>query len=94
MGLDQIDSMVEDVFSEFTYLNEVDIKKALRNGGMGLYGKTYKLTTQEICIWIRTFLNENSPQNIGKNFKQLALGEAVRNGSIALEDARDAGYLG
>lgn len=61
MGLEQIDLMVNDVFAEFPGLNEVDIKKALRNGGMGLYGKTYKLTTQEICIWIRQYIKENVP---------------------------------
>ena len=53
-----VDSMVNDVFLEFPNLNEVQLKKALRNGGMGVYGRTFKLTTQELCIWIRTFLNE------------------------------------
>lgn len=53
-----IDSMVEDIFSEFPKLNEDQIKKALRNGGLGMYGKTYKLTTQELCIWIRRYYDE------------------------------------
>jgi hypothetical protein len=29
------------------------IRQALRNGGLGKYGRTYKLSTQEVCYWIR-----------------------------------------
>lgn len=54
-----IDGMINDIFSEFPHLTEEQIKKALRNGGLGVYGKTYKLTTQEVCIWIRTYYEEN-----------------------------------
>ena len=56
-----IENIVTDLMLEFSHVNTNDILQAIRNGGLGMYGKTYKLTTQEICIWIRTYLKENSP---------------------------------
>jgi hypothetical protein len=53
-----IDGMIRDIYSEFPKLDEAQIKKAIRNGGLGVYGKTFKLTTQEVCIWIRNYHNE------------------------------------
>jgi hypothetical protein len=53
-----IDNMVKDVINEFGDVQKDDIIKAIRNGGLGMYGKTYKLSTQEICIWIRSYLKE------------------------------------
>lgn len=49
--------MTNDILSEFPNITEFQAKTALRNGGLGLYGKTFRLSTQELCIWIRTFLN-------------------------------------
>lgn len=57
-----IDNMVLDVFSEFPNVNIEQILTALRNGSLGKYGKTYKFTTQEICIWIRKYLDETTPK--------------------------------
>jgi hypothetical protein len=56
-----IENIVTDLMLEFSHVNTNDILQAIRNGGLGMYGKTYKLTTQEICIWIRTYLKDNSP---------------------------------
>lgn len=56
-----ITSTMKDVFSEFPKLTENDLKTALRNGGLGKYGKTYKLSTQEICVWIREYMKERKP---------------------------------
>jgi hypothetical protein len=53
-----IQNMVKDVINEFGDVQKDDIIKAIRNGGLGMYGKTYKLSTQEICIWIRSYLKE------------------------------------
>ncbi len=50
--------IVKDITEEFPKLNEEDFKISLRNGGLGKYGRTFKLTTQEICIWIREYLKE------------------------------------
>lgn len=53
-----IKKIVSDVLLEFPYLKDEDFMKALRNGGLGKYGRTYKFSTQEVCIWIREYLKE------------------------------------
>lgn len=57
----QINYIAETLINEFAELNSEQIIEALRNGGLGKYGRTYKLTIQEICIWIRTYIKDNSP---------------------------------
>lgn len=53
-----IEKMSFDIISEFKNLPDEDFKKAIRNGGLGKYGRTYKLSTQEVCIWVREYLKE------------------------------------
>ncbi len=36
------------------------ITKALEEGSFGEYGKTFKLSTQEICIWIKEYLKTHT----------------------------------
>ena len=60
-----IENMVTDIISEFPRVNPDEVVKAIRNGGLGKYGKTYKLSTQEVCIWIREYLKEKNKVNIG-----------------------------
>ena len=51
-----IDLTVNDILIEFKNLSIDELKKALRNGGLGKYGRTFKLSTQEVCFWIRQYL--------------------------------------
>lgn len=60
-----IENMVKDIISEFPKVKPEDVLKAIRNGGLGKYGKTYKLSTQEVCIWIREYVKEKNKVNIG-----------------------------
>lgn len=53
-----IEKMSFDIITEFSKCEDEDFKKAIRNGGLGKYGRTYKLSTQEICIWVREYLKE------------------------------------
>lgn len=55
-----LDGIADDVITEFPNISENGIKSALRNGGLGKYGRTYKLTTQEVCIWIRKYLEDTN----------------------------------
>lgn len=50
-----IDNMVCDLLSEFKHLSVKDFTTALRNGGLGMYGRTYRLSTQEVCYWLREY---------------------------------------
>jgi hypothetical protein len=57
-------NMVKDVLTEFPNTKNDDITLAIRNGSLGKYGKTYKFSTQEVCIWIREFLKQKNTKNI------------------------------
>ena len=48
-----VSALIKDVLTEFPKLDINVIITALRNGGLGKYGRTYKLSTQEVCYWIR-----------------------------------------
>lgn len=60
MEIINIDNVVIDILSEFKHLKTNDFTNALRNGGLGKYGRTYKLNTQELCFWIREFTKKNN----------------------------------
>ena len=51
-------SIYFDVVEAFPDITLDEFTQALKNGGLGMYGKTYKLTSQEVCIWIRNYLND------------------------------------
>lgn len=53
-----LDLMIRDITTEFNNLTVEHLTQAIRNGGLGKYGRTYKLTTQEVCVWIRSYLLE------------------------------------
>lgn len=50
-----IDNMVNDILTEFKHLSSQDFTTALRKGGLGMYGRTFKLSTQEVCYWLREY---------------------------------------
>lgn len=51
-----IAEMVRDILTEFPRLQSERITEALRNGSLGKYGRTFRLSTQEVCYWIREYL--------------------------------------
>ena len=59
MEIKNIDNVSHDIAKEFYYANIMQITVALRNGSLGHYGSTYRLNTQELCIWIRKYLLDN-----------------------------------
>jgi hypothetical protein len=53
--------ILEAINEAFPTLRPEHIDAAIRKGSLGEYGKIYnRLTAQEICIWIRTYM-ENAP---------------------------------
>lgn len=56
MDFQSIDETIIDLLDEFKHVRLKDIREALRNGSLGKYGKTYRLSTQEVCVWIREHL--------------------------------------
>jgi hypothetical protein len=62
MEIKNIENVAFDISKEFNYATIPDISEALRKGSLGHYDKTYKLNTQELCIWIRKHLKLNKPK--------------------------------
>jgi hypothetical protein len=61
LGMDfkDITMTSNDIVTEFNFMSLKQIREALRNGSLGKYGRTYKLSTQEVCFWIREYLKAN-----------------------------------
>jgi hypothetical protein len=55
---------VKDVLEEFPRVKEVDLISAIRNGGLGMYGRTFRLSTQEVCYWIRQYTNPKQQEKL------------------------------
>lgn len=54
-----INKTIKDILDEFPKVTNEQLKKAIRNGSMGKYGVSYRLSTQQICFWIREYIKEN-----------------------------------
>ncbi len=55
-----IQTMVQDILSEFPRVSNDDFTLAIRNGSLGKYGVTYKFSTQAVCFWIREYLKQKN----------------------------------
>ena len=45
---------------EFSDLKLNQFIEALKNGASGKYGRTYRMSPQEICIWIREYKKQKN----------------------------------
>lgn len=64
MDLKDIDATSFDIQNEFPNTKLTDIRCALKKGALGAYGRTFKLSTQEVCFWIREYKKSRSA-NLG-----------------------------
>lgn len=57
-------NILMDVMNAFAShkLEAHEFAEALKRGGLGMYGKTYKMTVQEVCIWVSNYLKETRPK--------------------------------
>lgn len=55
-----MENMVIDVLTEFDRIEMKIIVRAIKRGSLGEFGRTYKLTTQEVCYWIHQHLNQHA----------------------------------
>lgn len=65
------DNLCRDVLTEFKDLNIQTITKAIRRGSLGFYGKTYRMSTQELCIWINSYCKENKQEIYQDKLKEV-----------------------
>lgn len=59
-----LENMIKDIEQEFYFLNIKDLQKAIRYGSLGKYGRTFRFSTQEVCIWIREYLKEKEKNKV------------------------------
>jgi hypothetical protein len=64
MEIKNIDNTIDDICTEFSFCKLSDIKEAIRKGGLAKYGRSYRLSTQEISYWIRQYLKEKNAKNL------------------------------
>jgi hypothetical protein len=52
-------STAADLLAEFgDQLTKNEFREALWNGSMGYYGRTHRLSTQELFIWVQQYVND------------------------------------
>ena len=56
-------NMAKDIVNEFPNVTTDVIRVAMKKGALGHFGKTYKFSTQEVCIWIREEMCYRSTHN-------------------------------
>lgn len=54
-----LSNMIEDIRSCYPDIKTKHITGAIKNGAMGVYGRTYRFSFQEVSIWIRAYKKEN-----------------------------------
>lgn len=59
----QMALIADDIANEFSKVEISVIHSALKRGGLGYYGITYKITTQVLCSWIRQEINYRATHN-------------------------------
>ena len=58
-----IDNMIRDIRACYPDVRTEIITQAIREGVMGVYGKTYRFSFQEVSIWIRENLKASKSEN-------------------------------
>lgn len=61
---DLANNIFYDVLEAHPTITLNEFLNSLKFGSLGKYGKTYKLTIQEACIWAKMYLDENRPKFI------------------------------
>lgn len=68
-----INKLTQDVLEEFKKQDIKIITTAIKKGSLGAFGKTYKLSTQEVCIWIREYLKTYKPKPVKNQYPNSTL---------------------
>lgn len=52
--------IAEDIVKTFPTIDEKDLIEAVKRGALGEFGRTYRMSTQEVCIWVREYIKSTS----------------------------------
>lgn len=55
---ERIMGISDDVKRAFPKIEEKDLIEAIKRGALGEFGRTYRMSTQEVCIWVREHLKK------------------------------------
>jgi hypothetical protein len=55
----RVEEISKDIVYKFNNVEEKHIIQAIKNGALGDYGRTFRMSTQEVSIWIKKFIEEN-----------------------------------
>jgi len=53
---EHISNISNDLKSAFPTAKDEIIIEVIKEGALGAYGRTYRMSSQEICIWVRGYL--------------------------------------
>ncbi len=74
--------------------NKLDAIEIIENSIVGGWQGLFALSGSKQNSYDEIKYEPKLTPSTGKNFMQMALEDGIKNGSLTLEDARDAGYLG
>lgn len=58
-GVQIIDNIANDINKKYKGIELNHLTQAIKNGAMGDYGRTYRMSTQEVSIWVKEYIKEN-----------------------------------
>lgn len=67
MEATDIKLIVADVLQTFQNVDKKVILEAIKKGSLGCFGRTYRLSSQEVCLWVREYLSVKSPSYASQN---------------------------
>lgn len=59
-----IDDLVDDIRGCYPDTKTNEITEAIKNGAMGMYGRTYRFSFQEVSIWIMEHKKNNNNSHL------------------------------
>lgn len=61
-----IDNLVNDISNKYKNLPNEIMLTAIKRGALGEFGRTYRMSTQEVCIWVNKHLESINRDINGK----------------------------
>ena len=59
-----LDDTCQLIKNEFRFLSLREVRKAITKGTAGEYGRSYKLSTQEVCYWIQQYVKDKNAKTL------------------------------
>lgn len=70
LSVDKLNKLTEDLKSEFGDLDYNLLITSMRNGAYAEYGRTFKLTLQEVSFFIKSYLKTDEARDLMTNLQK------------------------